>query len=176
VEDTTDKPANLYAATKKANELMAFSYHHLYGIPVTGLRYFTVYGPWGRPDMAYYSFTHSILNNQPISLFNEGKMRRDFTYIEDVVQGTAAALEKNSGCHLYNIGNNQPEELQTLIHCIEKALGKKAQIVLKGASKGEVEVTYADIEKSKQELGFSPRIKLEEGVPLFVEWFLAQRN
>lgn len=176
VEDTTDQPANLYAATKKANELMAFSYHHLHGIPMVGLRYFTVYGPWGRPDMAYYSFTKSIFEGQPIHLFNEGKMRRDFTYIDDVVQGTLAALEKKGGYNLYNIGNNQPEDLHTLIRLIEKALQKKAQIVLKGASKGEVEVTYADIEKAKKELGFSPKIKLEEGIPAFVEWFLANRS
>lgn len=176
VNDVTDQPANLYAATKKANELMAFSYHHLYGIAMVGLRYFTVYGPWGRPDMAYYSFTRAICENQPIHLYNEGKMRRDFTFITDAIDGTIAALnrcEQEKGWGVYNIGNQTPEDLFTLIQLIENNLNKKAEVILKGPSPGEVEVTYADIEQSKKDLGFSPKVKLQEGIPLFVEWYLA---
>ena len=171
VSDKTDSPANLYAATKKANELMAYSYHHLYGIAAVGLRYFTVYGPWGRPDMAYYKFAEAILNNEPIHLFNQGKMRRDFTYIDDVVAGTLAAIDLEADWEIFNLGNNRPVELLTFVELLENALGKKARKLFGEESRGEVETTFADIEKSRALLGFSPSTSLEEGLPKFVEWY-----
>jgi len=171
VTDTTDKPANLYAATKKANELMAYSYHHLYGIAMTGLRFFTVYGPWGRPDMAYYSFTEAILNGTPIHLFNQGKMQRDFTYIDDVVQGTLAAMDYQGEYELFNLGNNQPVELLTFVSILEKKLEREAVKVFEGPSAGEVETTYADITSSQEKLGFEPKTNLEEGLARFIEWY-----
>ena len=149
-QDTTDKPANLYAATKKANELMAYSYNHLYGIRSTGLRFFTVYGPWGRPDMAYYLFTQAILENRPIHLFNQGEMQRDFTYIDDITRGTIAALDYEGEYELFNLGNNRPTPLLTLVATLEKLLGKEAIKVFEGASAGEVETTYADIEEAEK--------------------------
>lgn len=170
-EDRTDQPANLYAATKKANELMAYSYNHLYGISTIGLRYFTVYGPWGRPDMAYFSFTKAILEDKPIHLFNQGKMKRDFTFIDDVVQGTLAALDYKEGYEVFNIGNNQPVELLTFIQILEKELGKKAQIILEEASPGEVATTFADITDSQKKLGFQPKTSLEAGLKHFVKWY-----
>lgn len=171
VADPTDQPANLYAATKKANELMAFSYRHLYGIASTGLRYFTVYGPWGRPDMAYYSFTEAILQGKPIHLFNQGKMQRDFTYIDDVVQGTLAALDYEGECEVFNIGNNRPVELLDFVSILEKLLGKQASLVFEKASPGEVETTYADIDESRRLLNFEPQTSLEEGLKHFVDWY-----
>lgn len=171
VDDRTDQPANLYAATKKANELMAYSYHHLYGIACTALRFFTVYGPWGRPDMAYYSFTKSILEGKPIHLFNHGRMKRDFTYIDDAVSGTIAALDLGADWEVFNIGNNQPEDLLTFVNILEKGLNKKAKIVLEPESPGEVAVTFADIEHSRKRLGFLPRVSLEEGLHRFLEWY-----
>lgn len=170
-EDATDKPANLYAATKKANELMAYSYHHLFGIRSIGLRFFTVYGPWGRPDMAYYSFTQAILEGKPIHLFNQGKMQRDFTYIDDVVNGTLAALDYEGEYELFNLGNNQPTPLLSFVSTLEKLLGKKAQIVLEGPSAGEVETTYADISISEKKLRFKPATNLETGLLNFVNWY-----
>lgn len=169
--DRTDQPANLYAATKKANELMAYSYNHLYGIPAIGLRYFTVYGPWGRPDMAYYSFTKAISEGKPIHLFNQGKMKRDFTFIEDVVHGTLAALDYKEGYEVFNIGNNKPVELLTFVQILEKEIGKKAQIILEEASPGEVETTFADITDSQKKLGFQPKTSLETGLAHFVKWY-----
>ncbi len=171
VTDTTDKPANLYAATKKANELMAYSYHHLYGIAMTGLRFFTVYGPWGRPDMAYYSFTEAIMKGEPIHLFNNGKMQRDFTYIDDVVQGTLAAIDHQGEYELFNLGNNRPIELLTFVSILEKELGRKANKIFEGPSAGEVEITYADITSSHEKLGFEPKTHLEEGLARFIEWY-----
>lgn len=171
IQDTTDKPANLYAATKKANELMAYSYHHLFGIRSTGLRFFTVYGPWGRPDMAYYSFTQAILEGKPIHLFNQGNMQRDFTYIEDVVRGTLAALDYEADYEIFNLGNNQPTPLLTFVSLLEKILKKRAVIVLEGPSAGEVETTYADISESESKLNFKPTTQLEEGLTHFVEWY-----
>lgn len=173
VTDPTDQPANLYAATKKANEMMAYSYHHLYGIVSTGLRYFTVYGPWGRPDMAYFSFTQAILTGNPIHLFNQGKMQRDFTFIDDVVAGTIAALDYTGTCSVFNIGNNRPVELLEFVAILEKHLNKKATLIFDEASPGEVETTYADIEESKRLLGFHPQTQLEEGLKHFVDWFKA---
>lgn len=170
VGDSTDKPANLYAATKKANELMAYSYHHLYGIAMTGLRFFTVYGPWGRPDMAYYSFTEAILSGKPIRLFNGGKMRRDFTYIDDVVRGTLAAVDYRGEYELFNLGNNHPVELLTFVSILEKEIGREAVKILEGPSPGEVETTYADISSSREKLGFEPKTCLEEGLSRFIAW------
>ncbi len=176
ISDTTDTPANLYAVTKKANELMAYSYHHLYGIPMCGLRFFTVYGPWGRPDMAYYSFTKAILENKPIHLFNNGDMQRDFTYIDDAVTGTLAALDYEGECALFNLGNNRPTPLLKFVSILEELLGKKAHKVLEGPSAGEVKTTYADISESQKELGFHPTTPLKTGLCKFVEWYLKQMS
>ena len=171
VEDRTDHPANFYGATKKANEVMAFAYHHLYGLHVTGLRYFTVYGPWGRPDMAYFQFAEQICRDQPIKLFNAGKMRRDFTYIDDIVQGTVAALDLGASCELFNLGNSRPIDLLYMIELLEHALGKQAIKELMPMQMGEVQETCADIEKSQRMLGYRPSIPLETGIPRFVEWY-----
>jgi UDP-glucuronate 4-epimerase len=170
-DDRTDQPANLYGATKKANELMAHAYHHLYGLSVTGLRYFTVYGPWGRPDMACYRFTHQIVTGQPIQVFNEGRMWRDFTYIDDIVRGTAAAVDLGAGCEIFNLGNHRPASLAHLIGLIEKHLNKRAIQELLPMQPGEVKETYADIEKSVALLNFSPTVTLEQGIPRFIEWY-----
>ncbi|MFN0065042.1 MAG: NAD-dependent epimerase/dehydratase family protein [Chlamydiales bacterium] len=170
-KDHTDKPANLYAATKKANELMAYSYHHLYGIEAIGLRYFTVYGPWGRPDMAYFSFTEAIVEGRPIHLFNEGKMRRDFTYIDDAVAATLQALEYKGSCEVFNIGNHHVYELMTLVSILEKELGKEAIKVFEAPSAGEMERTYADISLAQEKLCFAPKTCLEEGLTHFIQWY-----
>ena len=169
--DTTDKPANLYAATKKANELMAYSYHHLYRIRSTGLRFFTVYGPWGRPDMAYYTFTQAILADKPIHLFNNGMMQRDFTYIDDIVQGTLAAMDYEGEYELFNLGNNRPVPLLDFVSTLEKLLGKEAIKVFEGPSPGEVDTTYADIIESEIKLGFKPTTSLETGLGHFLDWY-----
>lgn len=170
--DPTDRPSNLYGATKKSNELMAEAYHNLYGISVTGLRYFTVYGPWGRPDMAYYSFTDAILRGKTISVFNSGQMKRDFTYVDDIVRGTVAALDSAHRSEIFNLGNHRPEEIMHLIHLLEKKLDKKARIELLPRQIEEVPITYADISKSKSILGFTPRISLDEGLDQFLSWYL----
>lgn len=168
--DRTDSPANLYAATKKANELMAYSYNHLYGIRCTGLRYFTVYGPWGRPDMAYYAFTESILAGKPIHLFAGGTYKRDFTYIDDAVEGTLAALDCGANWEIFNIGNHKPEDLFTFVRLLEEALGRKAEVVLEAKSPGEVDTTFADIEHTTKMLGFLPKTPLQEGLKRFAAW------
>lgn len=171
VEDPTDQPANLYGASKKANEVMAHAYHHLYGMSVTALRYFTAYGPWGRPDMAYYRFTRQICDGDPIQVFNHGKMRRDFTFIDDIVKGTTAAIDLGAGCEIFNLGNNRPIDLLYLIQLLEEGLGKKANKELLPMQPGEVTETYADIEKSSRLLNFRPSVPLEEGILRFIEWF-----
>lgn len=171
VEDRTDTQASLYGVTKKTNELMAHTYHHLFGIPVTGLRFFTVYGPWGRPDMAYFLFTSSILEGRPIEIYNEGRMQRDFTYIDDIVAGTVAAIDRASPHALFNLGHHHPEDLTHLIHLLEKELGRKAQKIFKPMQLGDVVSTYADIESSTTQLGFVPRVSLEEGIGHFVRWY-----
>lgn len=170
-EDKTDQPTNLYGATKKANEVLAHSYHHLYGLPVTALRYFTAYGPWGRPDMAYYRFTRQICDDEPIQVFNHGLMRRDFTYIDDIVEGTAAAIDLGAACEIFNLGNNRPIHLLHLIELLENALGKKAIKQMLPMQPGEVMETYADLEKSHRLLKFRPSVSLEEGIVRFVEWY-----
>ena len=172
VDDRTDAQVSLYGATKKANELMAQTYHHLYGISAIGLRFFTVYGPWGRPDMAYYSFTKAILEGKPIEIYNNGKMKRDFTYIDDIIQGTAAAIDLQTACEVFNLGNHHPEELLNLVEIIEGCLGKKAQTKFLPMQPGDVEVTFADISSSREKLGFTPKISLTEGIPRFIEWYL----
>ncbi|MEL7029743.1 MAG: NAD-dependent epimerase/dehydratase family protein [Pseudomonadota bacterium] len=174
--DMTDDPASLYGATKKADELMSQSYARLYGLPVTGLRFFTVYGPWGRPDMAYWIFTKAILEGRPIRLFNQGQMGRDFTYIDDCVAGVIAALDQppadRSPSHrVYNLGNNHPEELLKLVQVLEGALGREAEKTLEPMQPGDVERTWADPSRAEDELGFSASTSLEEGLAKFVAWY-----
>ncbi len=171
VEDRVDHPISLYAATKKANELMAHAYSHLYGIPCTGLRYFTVYGPWGRPDMALFLFTRAILEGKPIEVYNHGRMRRDFTYIEDIVDGTIAALERPEAYAVYNLGNSQTVELLEFIRILEEELGQAAEKRLLPLQPGDVPATAADIRESTRKLGFQPRTSLREGIREFVAWY-----
>lgn len=174
-EDITDTPTSLYAATKKSNELIAFSYHHLYQIPMTGLRFFTVYGPWGRPDMSYYTFAKNILEDRPIILYGEGTMQRDFTYIDDIIRGIVAALELQSKWEIINLGNHQPVTVNTLITLIEQKLGKKAIKHSLPAQPEEVPITYADITKAKRLLDFIPTTSLEKGIEHFLEWYLQRQ-
>ncbi len=169
--DPTDEPASFYGATKKCNELIAKSYHNLYGISLTGLRFFTVYGPWGRPDMAYFSFTKAILEGKPLPVYGNGKLKRDFTYIDDIVKGTAAAIDLESSFEIFNLGNNKPEEVLTLISFIEEILGKKATLNFLPGPPGEVEATYADITKSQKFLGFTPKTSLKDGLTHFLTWY-----
>jgi len=189
VHDNVDHPVSLYAASKKANELMAHTYAHLYRLPVTGLRFFTVYGPWGRPDMALFLFTKAILAGQPIDVFNYGKMRRDFTFIDDIIEGVVRTLDKtaepdpawngadpdpgtsNAPCRLYNIGNNSPVELMYLIETLEKSLGKQAEKNLLPIQPGDVPETFADVDDLTRDVGFNPATPIEEGVERFVEWY-----
>lgn len=180
VEDRVDSPVSLYAATKRTNELMGHSYAHLYGMPQTGLRFFTVYGPWGRPDMAIYIFTKAILAGEPIHLFNGGDMRRDFTFIDDIVQGILAALDRppdgepgRPPHRLYNLGNNRIEPLTRVVELIEESLGKKAKVINEPMQPGDVKETYADIAASQRDLGFSPATPLDVGLPKFIDWYRA---
>lgn len=172
--DPTDTPANLYGATKKANESMAYAYHNLFGIPMTGLRFFTVYGPYGRPDMAYYSFTKAICQGDPINVFNEGHMERDFTYIDDIVDGTLAAIDLSAPWEIFNLGHNEPQKVLKMIDILENCLNKKAVLHLQPMPLGEISTTYADITHSSQKLGFSPKVPLEEGLRSFVQWYLQE--
>lgn len=175
VDDATEQPNSLYAATKKADELIGHTYAHLYGIPSTGLRFFTVYGPWGRPDMAAFLFTNAILKGEPIRVFNHGDMWRDFTYIDDIVAGILAAVaHRPTGKPphaVYNLGNHKSEKLTDFIATIEKALGRKAEFRFEPMQAGDVEKTYADIEASRRDLGFEPRVPISEGIPRFVKWY-----
>lgn len=178
VEDQVDNPVSLYAATKKSDELMSHSYSSTYGIPQTGLRFFTVYGPWGRPDMSLYIFTRKILAGEPIPVFNHGEMQRDFTYIDDIVAGVLAALDnppprEGEGVphRVYNLGNNKSEPLMRFIGLIEEALGEKAEIDFQPMQPGDVPATYADIEASQRDLGFEPRVPIDEGIPRFIAWY-----
>jgi len=190
VHDSVDHPVSLYAATKKTDELMAHVYAHLYQLPVTGLRFFTVYGPWGRPDMALFHFTKSILEDRPIEVYNYGKMRRDFTYIGDIVEGIVRVAEKipqpnpqwdgeglgpgtsSAPYRIYNIGNNNPVELDEFISILEEKLGKKAERILRPMQPGDVPATFADIEELAADTGFRPRTTLREGISKFVDWYL----
>jgi len=189
IHDNVDHPVSLYAATKKANELMAHCYAHLYRIPCTGLRFFTVYGPWGRPDMALFIFTKAILEGKPIEVFNNGKMQRDFTYIDDIVEGVVRTLDRkarsnpawsgerpdpgtsSAPARIYNIGNHQSVELLRFIEVLEQALGKKAEKKLMPIQPGDVPATYADINDLTRDVGFTPSTSIEVGIPRFVEWY-----
>jgi UDP-glucuronate 4-epimerase len=168
--DRTDSPISLYAATKKANELTAHCYSHLFGLNCSGLRFFTVYGPWGRPDMALFKFTKAILAGEPIEVYNEGKMKRNFTFVDDIVQGIAIALDNPVPCEIYNIGNSRAEELMDFIREIETSLGKKAAIKFLPMQPGDVVSTVADISKL-QKLGYAPKTNIDRGVRAFVEWY-----
>lgn len=171
VEDRVDTPVSLYAATKKANELMAHAYSYLYGIPCTGLRYFTVYGPWGRPDMALFLFTDAILSGRPINVYNYGRMKRDFTYIDDIVDGTLAALDRAVAYDIFNLGNSDSVELMDFIETLEEELGRKAEKNMMPIQPGDVPETSADIEKSRKLLGFAPKTPLKQGIRNFVAWY-----
>jgi len=194
VHDNVDHPVSLYAATKKANELMAHSYSHLYGLPTTGLRYFTVYGPWGRPDMSPWLFSSAILENRSIDVFNHGRMQRDFTYIDDIADGTVRVLDRvpmpdpefdtgnpDPGASyapykVYNIGNNQPVELMTFIETIEEALGKRAEKNFLPMQAGDVVATYADVEDLKRDVGFEPKTSLADGIAKWADWYRSYRD
>lgn len=177
-DQMTANPISLYAATKSSNELMAQSYVYLYGLPATGLRFFTVYGPWGRPDMAAFKFTKAILAGTPLDLYNGGKMKRDFTYIDDIVSGVVAAAKKTPTTEhgkrhpIYNLGNSRCEDLPKVIELIEQHLGKKAIINSMPMQLGDVKATYANIDKAKAELGYDPKTTIDEGVPNFIRWYL----
>ena len=171
VDDRVDNPISLYAATKKANELIAHAYSHLFGIPCTGLRYFTVYGPWGRPDMALFLFTDAILNNRPINVYNYGDMKRDFTFIDDIVAGTIAAIDRPVPYDVFNLGNSKTEELMTLIQILEGELGREAEKNMMPMQPGDVKETSADIQKTRDLLGFDPKTPLKDGIRKFVEWY-----
>jgi len=171
VQDRVDNPISLYAATKKANELVAHTYSHLYSLPCSGLRLFTVYGPWGRPDMALFIFTKAITKNQPIEVYNFGKMRRDFTYIDDIVQGVLASMDRPVPYAIYNLGNSRAVDLLYFIECIEKELGKKAEKKMLPMQPGDVVETYADISESERDLGFQPTTRIEEGIASFINWY-----
>ena len=177
-DDRVDDPVSLYAATKKAAELMSHVYAGLYGIPTTGLRFFTVYGPWGRPDMSAYLFADAIFAGRPIKLFNGGDMQRDFTYVDDIIDGVVRVLDgppvpRGDGPpeRVYNIGNHRPERLMHYVHVLERAIGKKAIIELAPMQPGDVKETYADISAIQRDFGFQPRTGIEDGVPRFVAWF-----
>jgi UDP-glucuronate 4-epimerase len=171
VQDRVDHPISLYAATKKANELIAHTYSHLYNLPCSGLRLFTVYGPWGRPDMALFIFTKAITKNQPIEVYNFGKMKRDFTYIDDIVQGVLASMDRPVPYAIYNLGNSRAVDLLYFIECIEKELGKKAEKKMLPMQPGDVVETYADISESERDLGFQPTTRIEEGIASFINWY-----
>jgi len=171
VEDRVDNPISLYAASKKSNELIANSYSHLYGLHTTGLRYFTVYGPWGRPDMAMFIFTKKILAGEPIPVFNNGNMKRDFTYIDDIITGIRSAIHKNYKCEVFNLGNNKSELLMDMIDLIKKELGKKAEINFLPMQPGDVKESFAEIKQSEEKLGFKPTTSIEEGIPKFIKWY-----
>jgi UDP-glucuronate 4-epimerase len=189
VDHNVDHPVSLYAATKKSNELLAHSYAHLYGIPCTGLRFFTVYGPWGRPDMAYYKFAQSIMDEKPIDVYNNGDMERDFTYVDDIVEGIVRLIVKapdrnpswdpagssagtsSAPYRIYNIGNNNPVKLTDFIHVLEDRLGKKAHINFMPMQPGDVKSTYADITDLSRDTGYAPSTSIEEGLSKFVKWF-----
>lgn len=174
--DNVDYPISPYAATKKAAELMAYTYHYLYGLKCTGLRFFTVYGPSGRPDMAPYLFTEAINTGKEIKRFGDGTTRRDYTYVDDIIEGITAALDKDFDFEIFNLGNNTPVELNELISTIENILNKKAVIKQYPLQEGDVEVTYADISKAKKMLGYNPATKIKPGMEKFIEWYLKKQS
>jgi UDP-glucuronate 4-epimerase len=185
-DDPVDQPISFYGATKRANELMAYTYSYLYGLPTTGIRFFTVYGPYGRPDMSYYKFVKSIINGQPIDVFNKGRQSRDFTYIDDIVDGVLKALDKmpagigassinssdiNPVFNIYNMGSNNPIDLMDYIAILERIIGNKANINMLPDQPGDMAFTFADIEKAGAQLGFDPKISIEQGLENFVQWY-----
>tara|TARA_B100001564_G_C20615699_1_gene659794 strand:- start:435 stop:1415 length:981 start_codon:yes stop_codon:yes gene_type:complete len=170
-DDNVDSPISIYAASKKANELMAYSYNHLFGLRSTGLRFFTVYGPWGRPDMAMFIFTKKIFEDSPLQLFNRGKMKRDFTYIDDIINGLIFSIEKNYNCEVFNLGNNKSEDLMDVVSIIENKIGKKAKIKFEPIQPGDVKQTYADIDKSKEMLEYFPKTNIRDGIHSFIDWY-----
>ena len=175
IDDPVNQPNSLYAATKRADELFGYTYAHLYGVAATGLRFFTVYGPWGRPDMAAFIFTRQILAGQPIKVFNRGEMWRDFTFIDDIVNGVVRVVDRPPSAKpphaLYNLGNHRSEKLTDFIAEIEKALGRKARVQLEPMQMGDVASTYADIEASRRDLGFEPTTPISVGIPKFIAWY-----
>ena len=171
VNDKTDYPVSLYGATKKSNELVAHAYSHLYGVKTIGLRFFTVYGPWGRPDMAYFSFTKKIIEGRKIEVFNHGNMQRDFTYIDDIVDGIRNTIDKDFNFEIFNLGNSKSEDLMTMIRIIEKELNINAKIVFKDMQAGDVFKTYADIKKSSKMLKFKPKVSLQVGLKRTIDWY-----
>jgi len=189
IHHNVDHPVSLYAASKKANELMAHTYSHLFNLPTVGLRFFTVYGPWGRPDMALFIFTKAILEGRPIDLFNEGRMQRDFTYIDDIVEGVVRVTDKipernaqwsgdapdpgtsHAPYRIYNIGNNNPVELLHLVQCLETSLGRKVEKRMLPMQPGDVPATFADVDDLVRDVGFHPKTSIEDGVRRFVEWY-----
>ncbi len=189
VEDCVDRPASLYAATKKANELMAHTYSHLYAVPATGLRFFTVYGPWGRPDMACFLFVKAIAEGRKIDLYNYGDMKRDFTYIDDIIEGVVRVIDSPPGSEasndgktsqdhsapyrIYNIGNNSPVKLLDFVSAIEKAMGRKAEVNLMPMQPGDVYATYADVSPLERDFGYRPSTRIEDGVEKFVNWYIS---
>jgi UDP-glucuronate 4-epimerase len=192
--DNVDHPVSLYAATKKSNELMAHTYSHLFGIPTTGLRFFTVYGPWARPDMALFLFTKAILEERPIDVFNHGNMKRDFTYIDDIVDGVARVLDRppkgdsawsgeapdpsasKAPYKIYNIGNNSPVSLMDFIGAIEESLGREAKKNFLPMQPGDVPATWADVDDLYEDFGYAPSVPIREGVKRFIEWYLDFHN
>ena len=193
-KDNVDKPISLYAATKKSNELVAYSYSHLFNLPTIGLRFFTVYGPWGRPDMALFKFTKAIVNNKPIRVFNRGKMLRDFTYIDDVIESIFLLIKKSSEENkihnnsninidnspppykIFNIGNSKPTKLKDYINAIENNLGKKAEIILDDMQPGDVEATFADTTYLQEYINYRPNTSIEQGIKKFIDWYMAYYN
>jgi UDP-glucuronate 4-epimerase len=178
VEDRVEEPVSLYGSTKRSAELISHSYSRLHGMPQTGLRFFTVYGPWGRPDMAAFIFSRKILAGEPIPVYNNGDMRRDFTYIDDIVAGILASLARPPAIEagappfrIYNLGNNKSERLMDFIALIEKTLGRKAEVELLPMQPGDVKESYADISSSQRDLGFQPKVTIDQGVPRFIEWY-----
>lgn len=186
-DDPADHPVSFYGATKRANELMAYSYSHLYGLPTTGIRFFTVYGPYGRPDMSYFKFVKNIINNETIEVFNKGRQSRDFTYIDDIVDGVIKALDRNpAGAEsssneqgnkfppftIYNMGSNKPVDLMDYISILEQIIGKKANVNLQSEQPGDMAFTYADIEMARKQLGFNPVTSIEQGLQSFVNWYM----
>jgi UDP-glucuronate 4-epimerase len=183
VADPVNEPVSLYAATKRANELMAQTYAHLYRIQCVGMRFFTVYGPWGRPDMAYYKFADAILSGKPIDVYNHGDMSRDFTYIDDIVDGVVRMVEQAPACagdavphRIYNLGNHHPERLTTMIELLEEAIGRKAQMRYLPMQDGDVKDTYADITETTRDYGFMPNTDLAQGLERFAAWYLSYRK
>ncbi len=171
INDRVDKPISIYAASKRANELIAYTYNHLYGLNTTGLRFFTVYGPWGRPDMAMHIFADKICRGEKIPIFNHGKMKRDFTYIDDIIKGIRSSVERNYSCETFNLGSNHCEDLMTMINYIEQALNKKADFNFMDIQPGDIKRTLADIDYAKKMLNYEPKISIQEGIPKFISWY-----